>query len=151
MKFNLESLENIYANKDYSRNFAHAKKHFSEFKDFLAELSVNTINKTRIVYRATTFMYGYENNLVISSKEDGTYISSYCDCKFHAPYDPCAHVWMLAKYCVENEIEPPFYFKDENSENPNVFFEKKKKKILLNFILALSFKNILMTQSFISI
>ncbi|MBS9775846.1 MAG: DEAD/DEAH box helicase [Fusobacterium sp.] len=138
MKFNLESLENIYANKDYSRNFAHAKKHFSEFKDFLAELSVNTINKTRIVYRATTFMYGYENNPIISSKEDGTYISSYCDCKFHAPYDPCAHVWMLAKYCVENEIEPPFYFKDENSENPNVFFEKTSENLYISSKLSSS-------------
>jgi len=60
---------------------------------------------------------GYENETSLTINNEGNYEYSSCTCGFHNSMEPCGHVWQLAKYVIDNDLEAPYeYEKNEDKE-----------------------------------
>jgi len=67
----------------------------------------------------------------VTINDEGNYEHSSCTCGFHNSMEPCGHVWQLAKYVMDNNLEAPYeYEKDEvREETIEKYFEKRSKII----------------------
>ncbi len=108
-------------------NLRYAKRHYAEFsQDAIMELSIRRMGvskdrdiKVEAKYHNSPY-YGINTTSIVFDS-DGKYLSSTCECPYHSSYDPCGHVWILAKFLDENDYSLPYEYKDKNYGNVDEF------------------------------
>ena len=115
MKIDLLDIETQYVN---NRNLNYAKKHYIELKYGIIRLEITYIDKIDSTFiEMESIIAGYENETSLTINNEGNYEYSSCTCGFHNSMEPCGHVWQLAKYVIDNDLEAPYeYEKDEDKE-----------------------------------
>ena len=129
MKLDLLDIETQYIN---NRNLNYAKKHYIELEDGIIRLEITHIDKINSTFiEMESIIAGYENETSLTINDEGNYEHSSCTCGFHNSMEPCGHVWQLAKYVMDNNLEAPYeYEKDEvREETIEKYFEKRSKII----------------------
>lgn len=129
MKLDLLDIETQYIN---NRNLNYAKKHYIELEDGIIKLEITHIDKINSTFiEMESIVAGYENETSLTINDEGNYEHSSCTCGFHNSMEPCGHVWQLAKYVMDNNLEAPYeYEKDEvREETIEKYFEKRSKII----------------------
>ena len=129
MKLDLLDIETQYIN---NRNLNYAKKHYIELEDGIIRLEITHIDKIDSTFiEMESIIAGYENETSLTINDEGNYEHSSCTCGFHNSMEPCGHVWQLAKYVMDNNLEAPYeYEKDEvREETIEKYFEKRSKII----------------------
>ena len=129
MKLDLLDIETQYIN---NRNLNYAKKHYIELEDGIIRLEITYIDKINSTFiEMESIIAGYENETSLTINDEGNYEHSSCTCGFHNSMEPCGHVWQLAKYVIDNNLEAPYeYKKDEvREETIEKYFEKRSKII----------------------
>ena len=129
MKLDLLDIETQYIN---NRNLNYAKKHYIELEDGIIRLEITYIDKINSTFiEMESIIAGYENETSLTINDEGNYEHSSCTCGFHNSMEPCGHVWQLAKYVMDNNLEAPYkYEKDEvREETIEKYFEKRSKII----------------------
>lgn len=129
MKLDLLDIETQYIN---NRNLNYAKKHYIELEDGIIRLEITHIEKINSTFiEMESIIAGYENETSLTINDEGNYEHSSCTCGFHNSMEPCGHVWQLAKYVMDNNLEAPYeYEKDEvREETIEKYFEKRSKII----------------------
>ena len=129
MKLDLLDIETQYIN---NRNLNYAKKHYIELEDGIIKLEITHIDKINSTFiEMESIIAGYENETSLTINDEGNYEHSSCTCGFHNSMEPCGHVWQLAKYVMDNNLEAPYeYEKDEvREETIEKYFEKRSKII----------------------
>ena len=129
MKIDLLDIETQYIN---NRNLNYAKKHYIELKYGIIRLEITYIDKVDSTFiEMESIIAGYENETSLTINNDGNYEHSSCTCGFHNSMEPCGHVWQLAKYVIDNDLEAPYeYEKDEDKEGTvEKYFEKRSKTV----------------------
>lgn len=129
MKLDLLDIETQYIN---NRNLNYAKKHYIELEDGIIKLEITHIDKINSTFiEMESIIAGYENETSLTINDEGNYEYSSCTCGFHNSMEPCGHVWQLAKYVMDNNLEAPYeYEKDEvREETIEKYFEKRSKII----------------------
>ena len=129
MKLDLLDIETQYIN---NRNLNYAKKHYIELEDGIIRLEITHIDKINSTFiEMESIIAGYENETSLTINDEGNYEHSSCTCSFHNSMEPCGHVWQLAKYVMDNNLEAPYeYEKDEvREETIEKYFEKRSKII----------------------
>ncbi|RRD28471.1 DEAD/DEAH box helicase [Fusobacterium canifelinum] len=142
MKIDLLDIETQYIN---NRNLNYAKKHYIELKYGIIRLEINYIDKIDSTFiEMESIVAGYENETSLTINNEGNYEYSSCTCGFHNSTEPCGHVWQLAKYVIDNDLEAPYeYEKDEDKEETVEKFFEKRNKIVQETINNEWFKEIL--------
>ena len=129
MKTDLLDIETQYIN---NRNLNYAKKHYIELKYGIIRLEITYIDKIDSTFiEMESIVAGYENETSLTINNEGNYEHSSCTCGFHNSMEPCGHVWQLAKYVIDNDLEAPYeYEKDEDKEETvEKYFEKRSKTV----------------------
>ena len=129
MKLDLLDIETQYIN---NRNLNYAKKHYIELEDGIIRLEITHIDKINSTFiEMESIIAGYENETSLTINDEGNYEHSSCTCGFYNSMEPCGHVWQLAKYVMDNNLEAPYeYEKDEvREETIEKYFEKRSKII----------------------
>ncbi|ALF25617.1 DEAD/DEAH box helicase [Fusobacterium nucleatum] len=129
MKIDLLDIETQYRN---NRNLNYAKKHYIELEDGIVKLEITYIDKIDSTFiEMESIIAGYENETSLTINDEGNYECSSCSCGFHNSMEPCGHVWLLAKYVIDNNLEAPYeYEKDEDREETvEKYFEKRSRLI----------------------
>jgi len=142
MKLDLLDIETQYIN---NRNLNYAKKHYIELEDGIIRLEITHIDKINSTFiEIESIIAGYENETSLTINDEGNYEHSSCTCGFHNSMEPCGHVWQLAKYVIDNNLEAPYeYEKDEDREETIEKYFEKRSKIIQETINNEWFKEIL--------
>lgn len=142
MKLDLLDIETQYIN---NRNLNYAKKHYIELEDGIIRLEITHIDKINSTFiEIESIIAGYENETSLTINNEGNYEHSSCTCGFHNSMEPCGHVWQLAKYVIDNNLEAPYeYEKDEDREETIEKYFEKRSKIIQETINNEWFKEIL--------
>ena len=142
MKLDLLDIETQYIN---NRNLNYAKKHYIELEDGIIKLEITHIDKINSTFiEMESIVAGYENETSLTINDEGNYEYSSCTCGFHNSMEPCGHVWQLAKYVMDNNLEAPYeYEKDEDREETIEKYFEKRSKIIQETINNEWFKEIL--------
>ncbi|MCL4581123.1 helicase SNF [Fusobacterium nucleatum YWH7199] len=142
MKLDLLDIETQYIN---NRNLNYAKKHYIELEDGIIRLEITYIDKINSTFiEMESIIAGYENETSLTINDEGNYEHSSCTCGFHNSMEPCGHVWQLAKYVMDNNLEAPYeYKKDEDREETIEKYFEKRSKIIQETINNEWFKEIL--------
>jgi len=129
VKIDLLDIETQYIN---NRNLNYAKKHYIELKYGIIRLEITYIDKIDSTFiEMESIIAGYKNETSLTINNEGNYEHSSCTCGFHNSMEPCGHVWQLAKYVIDNDLEAPYeYEKDEDKEETvEKYFEKRSKTV----------------------
>lgn len=122
MKLDLLNIETQYIN---NRNLNYAKKHYIELEDGIIRLEITHIDKINSTFiEMESIIAGYENETSLTINDEGNYEHSSCTCGFHNSMEPCGHVWQLAKYVMDNNLEAPYEYEKM----------KLEKKLLKNIL-----------------
>ena len=142
MKIDLLDIETQYIN---NRNLNYAKKHYIELKYGIIRLEITYIDKIDSTFiEMESIIAGYENETSLTINNEGNYEYSSCTCGFHNSTEPCGHVWQLAKYVIDNDLEAPYeYEKNEDKEETVEKYFEKRSKIVQETINNEWFKEIL--------
>ena len=129
MKLDLLDIETQYIN---NRNLNCAKKHYIELEDGIIRLEITHIDKINSTFiEMESIIAGYENETSLTINDEGNYEHSSCTCGFHNSMEPCGHVWQLAKYVMDNNLEAPYEYEkgEDREETVEKYFEKRSKII----------------------
>ena len=142
MKIDLLDIETQYIN---NRNLNYAKKHYIELKYGIIRLEITYIDKIDSTFiEMESIIAGYKNETSLTINNEGNYEHSSCTCGFHNSMEPCGHVWQLAKYVIDNDLEAPYeYEKNEDKEETVEKYFEKRSKIVQETINNEWFKEIL--------
>ncbi|MCY7007159.1 DEAD/DEAH box helicase [Fusobacterium simiae] len=114
MKINMQTIDNQYKT---TKNIRYGIRHYPTLEEGIIKLETSNDKNMNIILEMEAELDFYKNNTTLLINQNGEYISSECSCRFHTSKEPCAHVWLLAKYCEEKDFEVPYKYENKEIES----------------------------------